>query len=49
MDLRWAPQQQQKEEEGRWEGGGGRVEREAKSRVRERKVYYKTTTNKGKR
>jgi len=29
-DLRWAPQQQQKKEERRWEVGGGRVEREVK-------------------
>ena len=27
LDLRWAPQQQQKTEERRWEVGGGRVER----------------------
>ena len=28
--VRWAPQQQQKKEERRWEVGGGRVEREVK-------------------
>jgi len=30
LDLRWAPQQQQKKEERRWEVGDGRVEREVK-------------------
>jgi len=30
LDLRWAPQQQQKKEERRWEVGGGRVERAVK-------------------
>jgi len=30
LDLRWAPQQQQKKEERRWEVEGGRVERVVK-------------------